>query len=452
MAVGFGSFMATLDFGIINLALPAFGRAFERGPDAVVWLSLAASLIVAGLTLTAGRSGDLYGRRRIYLAGWLLFTLALVPASFADSLEALIGWRLVQAVGLSLAIANANAIVTDVFPAPEWGRALGTVTAIVGAGLLSGPLLGGFILDALDWRAIFYLRIPIGIAALIVALAVVHESEPVDGQGLDLAGAVTLFTALGSLVLLVNRAQAWGWTSPIILGLGALGVGSLLLFVRIEERTPSPIVAPALLRQRGFVVPIVSLALIFVAQASVTFLMPFYLIEVRALPPVQTGLILAMVPLMLLLFAPLSGQIFDRTGWRWQATLGVSTVGLGLLSLACLGPATPVYGVLLRLAVVGLGLAIFMPGNASSIMGTVPREMLGTASASVATSRNIGTAIGLAIISAVLVAAAGGAGPDVASAGLPPERMLVGIRAAFGTAAGLSLLAVIASLLRASAR
>lgn len=448
VSVGFGAYMATLDFGIVNVALPALGTAFGRGPDAVVWVSLASSLVISGLTLTAGRSGDLYGRRRTYVTGWILFTLALGPASLARTLETLVALRLVQAVGLSIAIANINAIVTDAFPASERGRALGTMTAIVGAGLLSGPVLGGVILGALDWRAIFYLRIPIGLAAVAMALAFVRESERAHGEQLDVTGAFALFAALGPLLLAVNRGQTWGWTSPAILGLMALGLGSLGIFGRIQARATSPIVAPALLRARSFVVPLVSLALIFLAQASVTFLMPFYLLGVRGLAPAQMGMILAMVPLMMLLFAPLSGRLFDRTQSGWQATVGIAIVSLGLFSLVGLDAATAVPDVLGRLAIVGLGSTIFGPANSSTVMGSVPPKMLGTASASVATARNIGTAVGLAICSAVLVAAASESGEHIATAELPPDRLLIGIRAAFRTAAGLSLLAVAASSLR----
>ncbi|MEX2032203.1 MAG: MFS transporter, partial [Dehalococcoidia bacterium] len=178
------------------------------------------------------------------------------------------------------------------------------------------------------------------------------------------------------------------------------------------------------------------------------FLMPFYLIEIRGFSTAQTGLMLAMVPLMLLLFAPISGLLHDRTRWPQQATLGVALVSLGLFSLATLGSETHVAFVLLRLALIGVGSVVFNPPNTSTIMGSVPRSMLGTASASVATSRNVGNAVGLALGSAVVVAVAGVGGSGVSGADVPPDDLLRGIRAAFLAAASLSLLAIAVSAWR----
>ncbi|MCA9857596.1 MAG: MFS transporter, partial [Dehalococcoidia bacterium] len=363
IAVGFGTFMATMDFSIVNVALPSFSDEFDRSPDTVVWATLGSSLVVTGLTLTAGRAGDLYGRKRVYLAGWAILTLALTAASFAQSLEQVIALRLVQAVGVSLAIANANAIVTDAFPDSERGRALGTITSIVGAGLMSGPILGGFILEIADWRAIFYARIPVGILAIVMGILEIHE-EPREREAsrkLDLPGAVLLFTALTSMLVSVNRGQSWGWTSPVIIGLAVGGVALLVVFLRVEARVASPILSLTLFRMRTFASSIASLMLNFVGQSSVIFLMPFYLIEVREFSTAQTGLMIAMVPVMMLVFAPLSGWVADRTGWPYQATLGIGLVSAGLLTLATLGADTSVPLVLARLALVGLGAVIFGP-------------------------------------------------------------------------------------------
>ena len=452
IAVGFGTFMATMDFSIVNVALPSFSDEFDRSPDTVVWATLGSSLVVTGLTLTAGRAGDLYGRKRVYLAGWAILTLALTAASFAQSLEQVIALRLVQAVGVSLAIANANAIVTDAFPDSERGRALGTITSIVGAGLMSGPILGGFILEIADWRAIFYARIPVGILAIVMGILEIHE-EPREREAsrkLDLPGAVLLFAALTSMLVSVNRGQSWGWTSPVIIGLAVGGVALLVVFLRVEARVASPILSLTLFRMRTFASSIASLMLNFVGQSSVIFLMPFYLIEVREFSTAQTGLMIAMVPVMMLVFAPLSGWVADRTGWPYQATLGIGLVSAGLLTLATLGADTSVPLVLARLALVGLGAVIFGPPNTSTIMGSVPRNMLGTASASVATSRNVGNAVGLAVGSAVLVIVGGGSSAGLSASDLPAEDLLRGIRAAFLAAGLLSLLAIGASLTRGS--
>jgi EmrB/QacA subfamily drug resistance transporter len=444
IAVGFGTFMATMDFSIINVALPTFSREFERSPDAVVWATLGGSLVVTGLTLTAGRAGDLYGRKRVYLIGWGIFTVACAGASFAQSLEQLIALRLLQSVGVSLAIANSNAIVTDAFPDHERGRALGVVTSVVGAGLMAGPIAGGLVLQWLDWRAIFYLRVPVGLLAILMGIYQVRErtTERPSERRMDIPGALLLFVGLSALLTAVNRGQSWGWMSPAILGLGTAGLVGFALFLWQESRTVSPILSLALFRMRSYGLSIASLIVSFVGQASVIFLMPFYLIEVRGFSTAETGLILAMVPVMLLVFAPLSGLVADRTGSPQQATVGLAIVTAGLLWLAALSEQTPVPIVLAMLALVGFGSVVFGPPNTSTVMGSVPRPMLGTASASVAAARNVGNAVGLAVASAVVVIVGGTAGVGEVVA---PSDLLAGIRAAFLVAGVLSSIAIVVS-------
>jgi EmrB/QacA subfamily drug resistance transporter len=453
IAVCFGTFMATMDFSIVNVALPTLSREFDRPADAVVWVSLSSSLVVTGITLTAGRVGDLYGRKRLYIAGWVIFTIGMGIAGFAQNLEQLIAFRFIQAIGVALAIANGNAIVTEAFPPEQRGQALGTTGSVVGAGLMSGPIVGGLILDAFDWHAIFYLRVPIGLISMAMAFIFIRPSEASAVTGsrkLDIPGALTLFATLSTALLAVNRGTNWGWTSPVILGLFAFSVCSLSAFLRIESRAPSPVVSLALFKVRSYAAGVSSLGLNFLGQSSVTFLMPFYLQQVKDLSTSQSGLVIATVPCMMLLLSPISGRVSDRYGFRHQTTLGIAIVSIGLLSMATIQADTPIALVMLRLAIVGIGTSIFMSPNSSAIMGSVPRERLGTASASVATARNIGNAAGLAMASSILVAVASSSAGFTASkvADLPPQAILDGVKAAFVAAAAASSLAIIASALR----
>ncbi len=452
IAVCFGTYMATMDISIVNVALPTLSREFNRPPDTVVWATLASSLVVTGLTLTAGRGGDLFGRKRIYIAGWLIFTIGMGLASFAQTIEQLIAVRFFQSVGVAMAIANGNAIVTDAFPDNERGRALGTTGAVVGAGLMSGPILGGLILSLFDWRALFYLRVPIGLAAMAMAFVFIRSTpgQQAGNRKLDVPGAVALFLTLSSALLAVNRGSAWGWTSPIILSLFAVGFVSFVAFLRIESRAASPIVSLALFKVRNFAVSVLSLVLNFAGQSAVTFLMPFYLLNVRDYTTAQTGLILATVPSMMLVLSPISGLVSDRHGFRYQVTLGVALVTIGLFALATIGPDTPTVLIMARLAIVGIGTSIFMSPNSATIMGSVPRTMLGTASASVATSRNVGNAVGLALASTILVGVASASSglSGVRTDALPPDALLDGIRVAFVVAGCMSALAIAASSFR----
>lgn len=452
LAVNFGTFMATMDFSIINVALPTLADEFDRPPDVVVWASLTASLVSTGLTLTAGRSGDLFGRKRIYMTGWMVFGVGLVLASVAQTIEMLIAFRALQAVGLAMALGTGNAIITEAFPDEERGKALGLVGSVVGAGLMTGPIVGGILLGFGDWRALFWLRIPIVLLAFGMAAWLIRDPDNERPAGkLDIPGAITLFGFLAAALLAVNRGQAWGWASPQILGLVTLSVLSLVAFIRIETRTASPVLALDLFKQRTFSISVGALILSFLGQSASIFLMPFYLIEVRDYSTVQTGLILSTVPAMMLLFSTYSGQISDRYHFRYQTTFGILLVAIGLLALSTVDGDTTAPWIMARLAIGGIGAAIFMSPNSSDVMGSVPRQMLGTAAASLATGRNVGSSVGLAISGAVLVfVAANSAGIDSVenARDLPPDALLDGIRVAFRVAAGLSLLGAIASSLR----
>ncbi|MGD9890653.1 MAG: MFS transporter [Dehalococcoidia bacterium] len=450
VAIAFGTYVATMDFSIVNIALPTLSREFDASPDTVIWATLIFSLTATSLTLTAGRVGDLFGRRRVYLTGWIIFTIGMAGVGFTQSIGQLITLRAVQAIGMSMVVANGTAIVVDAFPASERGRALGGTNAAVGAGLMSGPILGGVILSLLDWRAIFYLRVPLGIAVFLMVLLVVRERSSIAaGRRMDIAGALTLFGALGGTILAMNRGVAWGWTSPAILGLFAIGVISLVAFIRIEGRSPGPIISLALFRIRTFSLSALSLMLNFVGQSAVTFLMPFYLIQVLDYSTAHAGLVIVTIPVLMLALAPLSGYVADRFGFRYQQALGSALVTLGLLSLTTLAADTPMAAIMARMALIGLGSAIFQSPNSSAIMGSVPPQQLGTASASVATSRNIGNATGLALMGTIVVAVASShlGSSAVSTDQIPSDVLLDGIRAGFLAGGAISVLAVVAAAL-----
>lgn len=451
IAVCFGSYMATMDFSMVNVALPTLSKEFDQPPDTVVWAALTSSLVVTGLTLTVGRIGDLFGRKRVYMLGWTIFTIGLLAGGFTDSIGQLIGTRIIQAIGVSMAIANANALVTHAFPDEERGRALGMTGAVVGAGLASGPIFGGLILGVADWHWLFFARVPIGLVALVLAHFLIRETAgAAAGQRkIDVPGALAIFFTLSTTLAAVNRGSSWGWTSPAVLGGFAIGIVALAAFLRIESRSAAPVVSLALFKMRTFSVSVAALVLNFAGQSAVTFLMPFYLVNVRDFSTGQSGAILATVPLMMLILSPFSGSFADRHQLKHQTTVGSALVTIGLLSLATIHEDSWVPLIMARLALIGIGTSIFASPNSSQIMGSVPRAMLGTASASVATSRNIGNATGLAIASAVLVAVASHVSgvSGVRADRMPPSALLDGVRVSFLVAASVSSLSVVAQLL-----
>ncbi|MFC1966952.1 MFS transporter, partial [Chloroflexota bacterium] len=251
--IAMGQFISTLDMGAVRIALPYLGSIFQATPDTVVWVWLINLLISTSLLLTLGRVGDAFGRKKLYTLGLVIFSLGLGLCSLAQGLVHLVIFRLVQGIGNAMIIATGNAILITSFSPEERGKALGIMGAVLGMGLLSGPVLGGFLLDSLGWRSIFYARLPFGIIATVMAWALLKEqSSPKQEEKFDLPGAATLFFTLTCLLLAVNRSQSLGWDSPLVVGLSIVGMLFLFFFLVIEQRAKQPVLDLRLFRSRLF--------------------------------------------------------------------------------------------------------------------------------------------------------------------------------------------------------
>lgn len=444
-AVCFGTMLVGIDVSAVNVALPTLSHEFGVSPALVAWVNLTSTVVVTGITFAAGRLGDLHGRKRLYVAGLAIYSAGMGAAALAQTFPMLLGFRALQSLGAALTFGTGTAIVADAFPENERGQAMGAISSTVGAGLGLGPVMGGLVLEFFTWREIFWLRAPLGVVALVMTMRMVRESRgPAGGsRKLDLPGSATLFVTLASLVFAVNRGQSLGWGSAPILGAFALGFTGLAGFVYAESHAQSPVLALGLFRTRAFTAPVLSLVLNFAGQAAVSFLMPFYLVRVRGYGTVHAGLIIATVPVMMMLFAPVSGRVFDRFRFRHQPTVGVAITAFGLLLLSTIDAHTTTPMVVARLAVVGLGVVTFQSPNNVAIIAGVPRTMLGTASAALSTARNIGTSTGLALASTVVAAVTGATTSDT-----DPEKLLDAVRIAFMAAAAISSTAIVASALR----
>lgn len=451
LTVAFGIFIAATDFSVLTIALPHLSEDFQRPPHTVVWVVLGPALLSTALTLSAGRVGDTYGRKRVYLAGWVIFTVATLFAGFSSNIWQLIAARVVQAVGVALSMANGNAIITDVFPEAERARAVGPIGAVVGAGVAAGSLVGALIVHFLSWQAIFYLTLPPALAAMLLALFFVPESRSeIAIRRPDVAGSLAIFTALGSLFIAANRGEMWGWTAPSTLALIAIGAIAVLALLAIESRSPSPVVHPALLKTRSFSFSFSSLALNLTGQGALTFLLPLYLMTVRGFSAMHTGLVVITIPAIVLALSHHSGYVADRFAFRYQSTIGLALVSVGLLSLATLHTGSSLLSVIVRLAIVGIGAAISLSPTSSAIMGSVHRQMLGTASATVLTARNVGSALGLAVSSTLLVAVASRESSlkGLSASEIPAQDLLLALRVCFVVAAVFPALGIITAVCR----
>ena len=454
--VSIGTFMATLDGSIVNIALPQVQSAFGISLDTVEWVVVAYLLVVGSVLLPFGRLGELIGFKRVYLTGFAVFTIASVFCGAAPTAETLIGFRVLQGIGAGMLQAMGPAIVARTFGPHERGKALGVNAISVSVGLSLGPALGGLLTQFGSWRAIFLVNAPVGLFAILWAARILATEERGKGQSFDVRGALLSAAALFSLLLALSDGQAWGWTSPAVLGLLAAFAVCGSAFVFVELRARQPMLDLQLFRIRAFAAGNTSLVVVFSGLFTATFLLPFLLENGSGFSPLDAGLLLTPIPIATAVVAPFSGALSDRIGQRLPASLGVAVMALGLLSLTQLPEAFGVPDLVWRLVLIGIGQGLFMSPNSSAVLGSVPRNRLGTASGILAQMRIDGQAVGIALSAAVVAirmpAYVAQLSAHEAPAAAQAGAFVLAIHDAFAVAAVLCALGIFASLVRGPRR
>jgi EmrB/QacA subfamily drug resistance transporter len=450
-----GAFLGQLDASIAGLILPTLESAFGAPIAAVEWVAIAYLLTLAALVVPLGRLADLAGRKVLYTTGFLIFVLGSALCGLAPGLVWLVGFRVLQAVGAAMLQANSVAIITAAVPRVQLGRAIGVQGAAQAVGLSVGPSLGGFLIDAFDWRAVFFIAVPFGLIGTLLGWLLLPKTEP--GQVRAAAGSVERFDWPGALLLgpgvalalfALTFANTWGWGSPRTLLAVALAAVVLGAFWTAERRAASPLIDLRLFREGSFSLGIGAGLLAYAVLFGSLFLVPFYLERVLGRSAQQTGLLLAPVPVALGLLAPVAGGIADRIGPRVPTLVGMllSAAALGVLAAT----STRVLPLSLgAMACLGIGLGLFMPANNSGVMASVPRNRLGVAGGVLNMTRSLGTSIGVAASGAVLTALlAMQVGSPVARTADAP---LEALRAAFHESLlFLAFLAVVSAILSAA--
>ncbi|MCM2276976.1 MAG: MFS transporter [Oligoflexia bacterium] len=403
-SVACGTFMATLDSSIVNIALPTLTKELGADLYRIKWVVIVYLFVVTVLLLPFGRLSDEYGRRRIFTAGYLVFVLGSALCGISPDLGWLVLSRGLQAIGASMLMVNGPAIITAVFPATERGAALGTLAMVVSAGLISGPSIGGFLISQLGWRSIFWVNVPIGLAgAALVYRNVTRDPSPRSRAPFDWVGAFLQTILLTSFIMLFDPPHiSVSGSEPIVLSRWLIGLVTLVFagfFLKLESDAKAPLFDLKLLRNRTFWTGNLASFLLFVSFSSVSVLMPFFLEEIMGFPPHRAGLFMTAIPLMIFVVAPISGRLSDRLGGQELSFAGALIGALGLLAMAgAFGPGIHKEvgnsGILLALSCIGLAMGLFQSPNNNSIMGSVPPSKLGVASALLATVRNLGLVTG----------------------------------------------------------
>lgn len=433
-AVGMGIFLVTIDGTIVNVALPTLVRELNTDFATVQWVVLAYLLTLSTLLLSMGRLGDMIGKKQLYTAGFVLFTLSSLLCGLAPNIGWLIGFRVLQAIGAAMTQALGTAIVTEAFPDEERGRALGVAGTLVSIGIVAGPTLGGLLIDALSWHWIFWVNLPVGVIGVLMVLRYVPQRDPSGDQQFDFAGAAVFFLGLLLLLFGLTLGQQWGFGDGRVWGLLAAALLLLAGFVAVEARVAQPMVDLSLFRNTLFSINLLTGLIVFIAVAGVFILLPFYLEGVLGYEPRAVGLLVAAVPILLGVSAPISGALSDRYGTRLIASIGLAILVGGYLAMSRFTANTTLLVYLAAAMPFGAGMGAFQSPNNSAVMGAAPRSKLGIASGLLALTRNLGQTTGIAVLGALWaarVAAAAGEpiGGDATAAS--PAAQVAGLQDTF---------------------
>lgn len=399
--VWIGIFMATLDGSIVNVALPTLTEYFNTDITTIEWVVMAYLLTITSLLLSLGRISDMVGRKTIFAGGLAIFTIGSGSCALSASENQLILYRVIQGIGAAMLMATGIAIITHAFPPRERGKAMGLIGTVVAIGSMAGPITGGFLIENVGWQSIFYINIPVGIFGTAMALAVLRKDEITKGQTFDVPGALTLFISLTSLLLALSQGQEIGWRSSYITLLFIMSILFFILFIVVENKARQPMMELRHFRNRPFAAANISALISFVAMFSVILLMPFFLEKELGYSPQKVGIVFISVPLVMSVVAPMSGWLSDRTNSYILSSIGLGIASVSILSLGFLSSESGFIDVVLRLALLGLGMGLFQAPNNSIIMGSLPKEQLGIAAGTLGTMRNMGMVIGVAVSGAV---------------------------------------------------
>lgn len=393
-----GMFLATANSGTLLIALPNVERELGTSLLTLVWVILAYMVASTVLVLSAGRLADQFGRRRLFIGGMALFTLASLGAGFTDSGTTLILWRIVQGVGGAFVFANAGALVTDAFPREKLGLAMGTNTMVAAIGLVIGPVLGGWLVN-FGWAWVFWFNLPFGILGTVWAALVLHESGRPEGKARhDVLGNVLCLVGLTGLVLGLSDAGLDGWSAPMVLVGLAAAVIFLPLFVVIEQRAISPMLDLSLFRIRVYWAAAAAAFLNGLARFALMFLFVFYFQGPQQDDPITAGVKLIPLAAGMLVASPIAGWWADRHGSRGMAVAGMLVSAAALAGMTTLQVTSPFWESALWLGIVGVGSGMFNSPNTAAMMAAVPANRRGIASGTRTMLQNTGAVISIALM------------------------------------------------------
>jgi len=442
-AMCFALFMFMLDNTVVNVALPSIQRDLGASVGGLEWTVNGYALSFAVLLATGGRLGDIFGRRRVFLVGVVVFAISSATAGLAPSTTALVVSRVVQGVGAALMMPGTLSIITDAFPAHERGKAMGTWAGVSALALALGPVIGGFLSEFVSWRAIFYLNIPVAVGAVLATLFAVRESRDTSvGREVDYAGVAVLTAGLTALVLALVEGNNWGWGSPKVLALVAIAAVALPAFIAIENRVRAPMLRIELLANRNFLGAVTVGLILTFAVMGVYFFLAIYMQNVLQYSALEAGLRFLPLTLMVVALAPVSGWLSDRVGPRWLMAGGLAVLAVAQLIFSRMQVDSSYLALLPGFILMGIGVATTMSPMTSAAMNAISVQKAGIASGVLSMFRMVGGSLGIAITGALFQSQAGHGD----FAGIAPEAFVDGLSLAMTVNALVLIIGVVVAI------
>lgn len=401
LALAPGIVLTLADATVMSVAVPLIIRRLEASVISVSWVMNGYNLVLTVLFLTMGRLADRYGHKLLCVLGLAVFSAASLLCARAGSVDALIAWRVVQAVGASAVVPTALALLLQAFPEGRQGFAAGLFGALSSAAAAAGPVLGGVLIERWGWPAVFWFNVPVGALGVVLALVLVPRQRVRTREPLDWPGVGLVTAGLFCLTLAIIQGNGWGWTSLVILGLIATAAVLLGLWVWWELRTAYPLFDLRLFRRRTFAAASTAIMTVDTALMGTMFMLVIFMIAMMDYTELKAGLAIAILPAAVLVLTPFSGWLSDRIGPRVPAVAGALVAAAGLVALAALHRTDPLTGVLWRSSLVGAGLGLSLPALIAAGMSVVPGGVKGAGSGMLNTARQLGFLLGVAILVAV---------------------------------------------------
>ena len=395
-----------MDATIVNVAIPAIRSDLVATPSQMQWVVDIYTLVLASLLILAGAAGDRFGRRKVFQIGLAIFAFGSLLCSIAPDIHTLIGARLVQGLGGSMMNPVALSIISQVFYRPvERARALGIWGSVVGISMALGPVVGGLLIHVVGWRAVFWINLPICVAAILLTAKFVPESRSATMRDIDPIGQMLAVVALFGTVFALIEGPVLGWTDPVLLTIATTALLALLAFLRYETRRKDPFIDLRYFRSVPFASATATAVCAFAGWAAFLFMMSLYLQGERGYSPMATGFIYLPIAIGALVFSPLSGRLVGRFGSRPSLVISGAMITSAAVMLLFLTPSTPVWVMLSIFAAYGIGFAMINAPVTNAAVSGMPRDRAGAASAITSTSRQVGVSIGVALCGSVAGAA-----------------------------------------------